>query len=280
MAITSHSSAYPDFVVGGLADHIVAARHGRQNALRIGISGLQGSGKSTLARQLKSVLEQRGVATTHISLDDFYLTHCERLRLAREVHPLLATRGVPGTHDFAWLAKTLDHLSSASTQLPVVIPCFDKASDDRAKPNRWQTVDAAPAVILFEGWCVGVPAQSDAALIEPVNALERDEDSEGIWRRWVNTMLREHYEPVWQSLDTLIVLQAPSFDVVQLWRGDAERNRREQGDTGAMSDDALARFIAHYERISHQSLATLPALANRLLRLDAARDVLTIEPSR
>ena len=279
MASTSHSFGYPDCVVNALADHIDAAPLGRETALRVGISGLQGSGKSTLARQLKSVLEQRGVATTHISLDDFYLLHSERLRLAREVHPLLATRGVPGTHDFAWLASTLDHLSSASTRLPVAVPCFDKPSDDRATSDRWQTVLAAPAVILFEGWCIGVPAQPDAALVEPINALERDEDAEAIWRRWVNTILRDHYEPIWHSLDTLIVLQAPSFDVVTLWRGDAERRRREQGDAHAMSDNALTRFIAHYERISHQSLATLPALANRLLRLDAGRNVLVIEPS-
>ena len=36
-----------------------------------------------------------------LSLDDLYLPKAERLRLARDVHPLLATRGVPGTHDVA-----------------------------------------------------------------------------------------------------------------------------------------------------------------------------------
>ncbi|MEO6075740.1 MAG: hypothetical protein ABIP56_02935, partial [Dokdonella sp.] len=266
-------------VLGALADLIVACLHGQSNALRVGISGLQGSGKSTLARQVQTMLEKRGITTTSFSLDDFYLTHGQRLRLAHEVHPLLATRGVPGTHDFEWLADTLDQLSSASTQRPVLIPRFDKSSDDRAGPKQWQIVTVPPDVILFEGWCVGVPAQLDAALVEPVNGLERDEDSDGIWRRWVNAILREHYTPIWRSLDSLIVLQAPSFDVVVNWRGEAEREQRELGNANVMSDVELARFVAHFERLSRHSLATLPAIASQVLRLDAERNVLAVGPS-
>lgn len=270
---------YSNSVARAVTAYVVECQRSQSEPLRVGISGVQGSGKSTLAQQLKAVLVQRGVATTHFSLDDFYLTHSERLRLAREVHPLLVTRGVPGTHDHVWLADTLDQLSTASADRPVAIPRFDKRSDDRVAPNQWQTVTALPEVILFEGWCVGVPAQSDAALVEPVNALERDEDRDGVWRRWVNAMLREHYQPIWDSLDTLIVLQAPSFDVVKRWRGESERERREQGDDHEMSTDQLAFFIAHYERLSTQSLATLPRVANCLLRLDADRNVLAIESS-
>ena len=274
MTVALHSSGYSEVVVDKVVDTIVACMHGRPDALRVAISGLQGSGKSTLARQVQEKLVQRGMATTRFSLDDFYLTYTERLRLAREVHPLLATRGVPGTHDFQWLADTLDQLSSASAQRPVMIPRFDKQGDDRAAPSEWQTVTAPPDVILFEGWCVGVPAQTDAALVEPANALERDEDSNGVWRRWVNSVLQEHYETIWHSLDTLIVLQAPSFEVVEHWRGEAERKRCKQGDAGAMSDAALIRFIAHYERLSRQSLATLPTRADLVLHLDAKRTVM------
>ena len=265
----SHPPGYSDAVVGSVADTIAACLRVRSNALRVGISGLQGSGKSTLARQVQKLLVQRGITTTRFSLDDFYLTQAERLHLAREVHPLLATRGVPGTHDFAWLADTLEQLPSATVLRPVMIPRFDKQDDDRAAPSQWQTVTVPPDVILFEGWCVGMQAQTDAALVEPANSLERDEDSDGNWRRWVNTMLRAHYEPVWRSLDTLILVQAPSFEVVEYWRGEAERNLRERGDTRAMSDAELVRFIAHYERLSRHSLATLPERADRVLHLDA-----------
>lgn len=278
MAKASHCG-YSDSVVLAVSDYVVECQRKQSEPLRVGISGLQGSGKSTLARQLKAVLEQRGLSTTCFSLDDFYLTHGERLRLAREVHPLLATRGVPGTHDHFWLAATLDQLSTANAERPVSIPRFDKGGDDRATPNQWQTVAGRPEVVLLEGWCVGVPGQLDAALLEPVNTLERDEDSDGVWRRWVNAMLCENYQPIWDSLDVLIVLQAPSFDVVKRWRGESEYERRGQGDDRAMSDQQLARFIAHYERLSTRSLATLPSVANRLLRLDSKRNVFAIESS-
>ena len=34
-----------------------------------------------------------------ISIDDFYKTRKERIILSKKIHPLLKTRGVPGTHD-------------------------------------------------------------------------------------------------------------------------------------------------------------------------------------
>src|SRR5688572_7652564 len=63
------------------------------------ITGLQGSGKSTLAAQISALAGTRGHRVAVLSIDDFYLSKDQRLQLSREVHPLLATRGPPGTHD-------------------------------------------------------------------------------------------------------------------------------------------------------------------------------------
>ena len=52
-----------------------------------------------------SALFALGVAV--LSLDDLYLTRAQRQRLALDVHPLLATRGPPGSHDLAHLVKVL-----------------------------------------------------------------------------------------------------------------------------------------------------------------------------
>ena len=67
----------------------------------VGLTGPQGSGKSTLAAKLPPLLAARGLRSAVLALDDLYLTHAERRRLAADIHPLLATRGVPGTHDVA-----------------------------------------------------------------------------------------------------------------------------------------------------------------------------------
>ncbi len=39
----------------------------------------------------------RGWPTEVLSLDDFYYARRDREALAREIHPLLRSRGVPGT---------------------------------------------------------------------------------------------------------------------------------------------------------------------------------------
>ena len=87
-----------------------------------GIVGLQGSGKSTLAAQLVRAGASRGLRVVALSIDDFYLTRRERQRLATRHHPLLATRGPPGTHDVALACATLDALRSGAPGTLVPVP--------------------------------------------------------------------------------------------------------------------------------------------------------------
>src|SRR5690606_18641991 len=142
-----------------------------------GVTGLQGTGKSTLAAQMAALAAERGHAVAVLSVDDVYLDHDERVRLAREVHPLLATRGPPGTHDVALACCTLDALRAGE---PVALPRFDKLADRRLPEADWPR--AGPVdLVLFEGWFLGTPAEPDSALAEPLNALERDEDPDGRW---------------------------------------------------------------------------------------------------
>ncbi|PTT58794.1 kinase, partial [Stenotrophomonas sp. HMWF022] len=74
----------------------------------LAISGLQGSGKSTLAAQVAARAQTRGLNAATLSIDDVYLTRAQRQRLARQVHPLLITRGPPGTHDLPLAHAVLD----------------------------------------------------------------------------------------------------------------------------------------------------------------------------
>ncbi|MET0815794.1 MAG: kinase, partial [Pseudoxanthomonas sp.] len=74
------------------------------------IAGLQGSGKSTLAAQIAALAHARGRSVAVLSIDDFYLSKDRRQLLARQVHPLLATRGPPGTHDLPLALETLEGL--------------------------------------------------------------------------------------------------------------------------------------------------------------------------
>jgi len=244
--------------------------------LIVGLCGAQGSGKSTLAAVLAALLRHQGLPTAVLSIDDLYLTHDQRQQLGNAVHPLLRTRGVPGTHDIELGLKTLAALQKAG---PVALPAFDKSIDDR-KPRALWTVFSGPAsVVILEGWCVGAKPQSAAALTRPINALERDEDGAGIWRHYVNAALAQDYGQLFGKLDLQVMLQAPSFDVVYAWRLEQEHKLRARlqqmgGDQARVMDDAaVARFIAHYERITRHLLDEMPARADILLQLDAARQV-------
>ena len=271
MSTQAHAGFPPWLVQQALAAS--AARAGR--GLRVfGICGLQGSGKSTLAAQLVAAARQAGLAAASVSLDDFYLTAAQRRRLARDVHPLLAIRGPPGTHDLDLALETFDALRRGHTP---PLPRFDKLGDDRLAPERWTRPSAPLDLLVFEGWCLGVPAEAEDAMREPLNPLEREEDPDGRWRRGCNTALARDYPPLWAQVDVLWFLQPPGFETVHAWRGEQERalQAAHPGHTG-MDDAALDRFIQHYERVSRQALRTMPGIADACVALDSERQPLHV----
>lgn len=250
-----------------LADRIAEqAVRAPERMLTVGLCGPQGSGKSTLAESLRMLLTERELPVAVLSLDDLCLTRAERIDLSRRVHSLFVTRGVPGTHDVRLGMRVLDALRRGDPG--VSIPSFDKAQDDRLPEREWRLVRGSIRVLLFEGWCVGATAESDEALIAPVNALERDEDSERVWRRHVNNALALEYRQLFSSIDLLILLRVPSFEAVLAGRLEQERKLRARiaatGDSlGRTMDEAeLGRFISHYERVTNHILREMPSRAD------------------
>ncbi|AYO80422.1 kinase [Sphingobium yanoikuyae] len=240
----------------------------------LGLCGAQGSGKSTLAQGLQARMGARGVASAILSIDDLYLTKAERETLAQSVHPLLRTRGVPGTHDVALGLRVLDALAAGRA---VRLPRFDKGLDDRLPEGAWPEAAAGLRLLILEGWCVGARAQEAGELDAPVNALERDEDGDGRWRRFVNAALAGHYQALFGRIDALALLAAPGFDVVQGWRTQQEAELRAAGGGSAVMNDAqVARFIQHYERLTRHILVEMPAWADLVVALDAARGVTVV----
>lgn len=233
------------------------------------LAGLQGSGKSTLATQMAAMARTQGLSVAVLSLDDFYLTQARRQTLARRIHPLLAMRGPPGTHDVALACHTLDALRDAHA---VTLPRFDKLSDDRLPEAQWPRADRRPDLVIFEGWCLHTPAESADALTQPINALERDEDPDGRWRHWCNQALARDYPALWRRLDRLWFLQGPGFEIVPDWRWQQEQSlQRADPSKAAMTRPQMDRFVQLFERVSRQALRTLPAIAQRTVHLDAQR---------
>ena len=258
-----------------LAEEILRKTSTSNEALLVGVSGCQGSGKSTLASLLVVLLKElMGLKAINLSIDDFYLTHADRQMLARSVHPLLATRGVPGTHD---VQLALDTIAKLRRPGMVAIPRFNKAIDDRAPQDEWPVILAPVDVIVLEGWCLSVPAQHEELLTEPFNILETNEDAEGRWRRYVNTQIETAYSRLYDMIDYLIMLKAPDFAKVFEWRQNQEDKLAARLGSAAgnriMTREQLHRFIQHYERITRHGLATLPAKADVVFELTHAQTI-------
>lgn len=272
---------------GPVVEKIVQARISKlsQNPdagpIVVSFNGGQGSGKSTLTAFIKILLEhQFSLQAVNLSLDDFYLTRADRLKRAEQIHPLLATRGVPGTHDIALAQETFKCLQGNLTESPCALPVFDKSQDDRAESTSWPMVEQSVDVILFEGWCNHVPVQSKAELDCAINRLEKEEDADAVWRNYVNDSLQQYHDTIFSQADLLVFLQIPSFEKVLEWRGLQERKLLDTvGDQaqGVMNEEQLHRFVQHYERLTCKGLDTLPKLADIVIRLGEHHRITAID---
>ncbi len=242
--------------------------------LVLGINGAQGAGKSTLADFIREFLAVvHGRHTVVLSIDDLYLTRAQRQALAKDVHPLLATRGVPGTHDVELglsIIRSLQSLQQGQSQL---VPRFDKSADDRFAESEWTRVCGPVDLIIFEGWCVGSEPATEDELLTAINDLEADEDPKRIWRAYVNQQLKDIYPPLFEMLDALVFMSVPDFESVLRWRTEQEEKLAASASGSkahVMTKSQIERFIQHYERITKQNLASISAKAD--VRLELGQD--------
>ena len=260
--------------------HILSMHQNKaKRPLLVAVNGSQGSGKTTLCDYLVAALQaEHGLRALALSLDDFYLGARQRQALATEVHPLFATRGVPGTHDMRLLELTLDGLlATGGSDRSVRVPRFDKAVDDRRPESQWDDIAGGVDVVLLEGWCMGALAQNASELVAPGNTLEAEEDPTGAWRSHVNDVLQRDFPALYQRVDVWLMLQAPSFDCVFRWRLEQEQKlaaRVAADSAGVMSEEQIARFIMYYQRITEHCLARLPGRVDHLYCLDEQRRVI------
>ena len=261
---------------------LVARKNQQQGPLVVGINGAQGAGKSTLFNLLEVILEEGfDLKVVGLSIDDLYKTRKDREALAHAVHPLLKTRGVPGTHDVELGIELIRGLKGEFGEegRNVKIPVFDKSIDDRCPTALWQEWHGEADVIVLEGWCVGATAQPQSELAEPVNDLERSEDPLGFWRGYVNQQLDGRYKELFGMIDALIMLKVPSMESVFEWRSQQEKKLAERVryfyDTQQptqhlriMNEREIRRFIQHYERLTRNMLEEMPSRADVCLELN------------
>lgn len=258
----------------------LATQHTNQPVV-IGINGAQGSGKSTLTHILARLLNQGfGKRVVTLSIDDLYKTRLQRQQMAETVHPLFITRGVPGTHDIEMGSQIFSTLKNKHTTDEILLPRFNKATDDRYEKENWNSVHLPVDIILFEGWCVGAVAEDEEALITDINPLEAKEDPDKIWRKYVNRQLAGPYQELFSYIDILIMLEIPHMKHVYRWRTLQEQKLEAslssevtEKSQQTMSEEQLERFIMHYERITRATLKEMPYRADIVMKLSETHQI-------
>ncbi|MDD1416934.1 glycerate kinase [Dolichospermum sp. ST_con] len=240
----------------------IAAQHQQLGKPFIqGILGAQGTGKTTMSMILSLILQHLGYRTLSLSLDDLYKTYSDRLDLMQQDSRLL-WRGPPGTHDIHLATSLLDQIHQGNS--PVIVPRFDKSAyggmGDRTTP---EVIMDDIDIVLFEGWFVGVkPIDPIAFLTAPPPILTNAD------RQFASDMNSQltNYLPLWERLDSLIVLYPTDYRYSLAWRKQAERQMIATGKSG-MSDAEIEKFVNYFWCSLHPELFINPLIQSSAVDL-------------
>ena len=249
------------------------------NTYFLGLSGGQGAGKTTITSLLNIILTNYFKKKVCIfSIDDFYKTLKDRKKLSKKIHPLLKTRGVPGTHDIKFIINYLKKIKLKKNKL-ISLPIFDKSIDDRAIKSKWKKINYIPDIIILEGWCVGAKPQSNKLLNKAVNILEKKEDLNFKWRNYVNKQLKNKYKYLFNKMNDIIYMKVPNFSSLQKWRLKQENKLRLKNikkKFKIMANSEVLKFMMTYQRVTQQMFKDLPKIASIVLNLNKNHQIKNI----
>ena len=258
----------------------ISKKASKKKPLIIGLAGGQGIGKTTITSIITIILKKYfKLNAFKISIDDFYKTRKQRILLSKNKHPLLMTRGVPGTHDINIMLNFFRKIKVKKFK-SLKLPKFNKAVDERYKQNLWYKIKSKPDVVIFEGWCVGAKSQNFRQLRKPINSLERIYDQTFKWRQYVNYQLETKYKKLFNQLDGLLYLRAKNFSLLRRWRLKQEKKlwlkSKNKKNLKIMNKDQVKNFMDTYQRITQQMFKDMPKYSSIIMNLNSSHQIKNI----
>ena len=246
----------------------------------VGLSGGQGSGKTTISSIISIILRKYFKLNVFIiSIDDFYKTRKERFLLSKRIHPLLMTRGVPGTHDINIMLDFFKRVKGKKFR-SLKLPKFNKATDDRYNKKSWYSLKKKPEIIIFEGWCVGAKAEKNNTLKKSVNSMEKLKDTKLTWRSYVNEQLKTKYKQLYDQLNCLLYIKSSNFTLLKKWRIKQEKKLRLKNKRSnkfkIMSDQEVINFMQTYQRVTQSMFKYAPKYASIILNLKSNHQIKSV----
>ena len=259
----------------------IANKVNKKKPIIIGLAGGQGTGKTTISSIINLILVKYfKLKVFKISIDDFYKTRKERYKLSKKVHPLLMTRGVPGTHDIDLILRFFRIIQKRNFK-SLSLPKFDKSIDDRFDKNQWYKIKSKPDVVIFEGWCVGAKSQKNIELKKPINSLEKMKDKSMKWRKYVNFQLARKYKTFYNMLDCLLYLKAKNFSLLRRWRLKQEKKlflkSKNKKNLKIMNKNEVLNFMMTYQRITEQMFKTAKKFSSIVMTLNNQHQIINIK---
>ena len=257
----------------------ISKKANKKRPFFVGLAGGQGTGKTTISSLIRIILiKYFKLKVFRISIDDFYKTRKERINLSKRIHPMLLTRGVPGTHDINMMLSFFRKAKSKKFKR-LKLPTFNKAIDDRFNKKKWYDLKKRPDVIIFEGWCVGAKSEKNITLKKTINSMEKTKDQKQIWRKYVNQQLKYKYKKLYSQLNCLIYLKAKNFGLLQKWRLKQERKllikSKVKLNSKIMSRGDVINFMQTYQRITQNMFRYMPKYASVILKLNTNHQIKT-----
>ena len=259
----------------------IASKANKSKPYFVGLAGGQGTGKTTISSIVAIILRKYFKKNVFkISIDDFYKTRKERKNLSKKIHPMLMTRGVPGTHDVQIM---LDFFKKAKSKnfKKMKLPSFNKALDERHSIKNWYKINLKPDVIIFEGWCVGARPETNKTLKKPINFLEKANDEKLIWRKYVNQQLKTKYKKLYSQLNCMIYLKAKNFSLLQKWRLKQEHKlwlkTKKKSSHKIMSKGDVINFMQTYQRITQNMFKYAPKYSSIILNLNRNHQIKSVK---
>ena len=222
----------------------------------IGIQGPQGVGKTVFATLAKTFLKAAGYRVETISVDDFYKSNDERLKISKKYigNPFYQiSRGMPGTHNHELLFETLKKAKAAEN---FFIPRFDKSlisgRGDIAKDST--TINKQLHFLILEGWCINMPSREDKFLSSVkkngyVKSIFNNIDPGREHFKLVLKYLKK-YQKIWHILDSKTFIFAKNISWTTDWRKEQEKKLVMSKGQG-MSDKEVNRFVKPFIPFSY-----------------------------
>lgn len=254
-----------------------------EQPLIIYISGPQGSGKTyTTSKIYEHLVREYGDSKSiaHVSLDDFYLTHEDQLKVNKQFkhNKLLQGRGLPGTHDMPLLNAVLQDILARKGDEDdteyIHIPRYDK-SKHNGEGDRSDDIMKCKAPIdicIIEGWFLGFTPLLSTEDEEPLLTGDMVD---------VNAKLFMYSDLMWNNpeINSLgIVFATDHISNVYQWRKEQEHETIHTQGQG-MTDEEVEKFVdrympcykLYYENFVHSE--RLGSVATLTLGIDIKRNL-------